>query len=212
MGLDVNVYRLTKPCSEVELRDDTINPKSFWPTAHQLEAWRQHWPDIQAERTEMFDSEKLAKDFAIPESFILDSWDLSDPKGWAEYFDMDEKLPNRRIEVNSADYLGNHVEYEVAFIAQAVSHLRKPFKGAGSSTSQDGDTLTLLLRNFSDDIEEQLKTVLGEAAMMSSYALLRYEDLPRLQALKALCDEPEEWQQYVLDKMTDEFCVTVIDW
>jgi len=212
MGLDVHVYRLTKPCSEAELRDDTINPKSFWPDEQQLEAWRQRWPDLQAERTEMFDSEKLSKDFGIPDSFILDSWDLSTPKGWAQYFDMDEKLPNRRIEVNSEDYLGNHVEYEVAFIAQTLSHLRKPFRGAGSSTTQEGDTLTLLLRNFSDDIGENLKMVLGEAAMMSSYALLRYEDLPRLRALKELCAEPDAWQGQVLDKMTDELCVTVIDW
>lgn len=212
MGLDVHVYRLTEPCSPAMAGDESVNPKTFWLSEGQLQRLRRRWPDLQAERLEFFDSEKLAKDCNIPDSFVLDTWDLSIPQGWAVYVDMDEKQPDRRVEVESKNYLGVKDEYQVEFIATVLSDLRKPFRGASSSAVQEGDTLTLTLRNFSNTVEGKMAEILGEDAMNKCYALLPYGDLSKLQALKDLCDYPEDWQQVVLDKMTDELCVTVIDW
>lgn len=212
MGLDVHVYRLERPCSPAEQEDEAVSSKTFWVSERQLKAWLQHWPDMQATRPEFFKAEELAKDFSIPEGFELDTWDLSVPQGWAVYVDSDGKLPSRRIEVESDRYLGVKDEYEVELVAAMLGYLRKPFRGAHTSAVQDGDTLTLSLTNFNSTVESNLLQLLGEAAVGKCYALLGYEDMDVLQALKDLCDEPEMWQQQVLDKMTDGFCVTIIDW
>lgn len=211
MGMDVNVYRLIEPRAP-EGDTGLANRARLWLSAEQLAKFRQRWPELQAEQHQFFDSHKLALDCKIPETFVLDAWDLSIPSGWASYVDMDEKEPNRLVEVVSANYLGVKDEYEVAFQVKHVGYLRKPFRGSDTSAAQTGDTLTLSVRNFRATVGDQLTTVLGEDAMGRAYALLTFEDRARLEALKPLCDDPESWQKQVLDCMTDALCVTAIDW
>jgi hypothetical protein len=210
--MDVNVYRLIAPRAPGEGDTGRRDRARLWLSAEQLAKLRLRWPDLQAEQLAFFDSEKLAKDCDIPGNFVLDTWDLSIPRGWASYVDMDEKLPNRLVEVDSADYCGVKDEYEVAFEVNLTGYLRKPFRGAETAAVQAGDTLTLSVRNFSATVGDQLTTVLGEDAMGKAYALFTFEDRARLEALKPLCDDPAYWQQQVLDRMTDELCVTAIDW
>lgn len=212
MGMDVNVYKLLEPCTAEEADYGYRDKVRLFLTLAQLEKLRTKWPSLAAEQQEYFNAEKLTQDHKIPDDFFLAIWDMSLEKGWATYSHSLEQKPDILVEVNSSDYCGVADDYRVNFKVEVLGGLRKPFRGANTSASQDGDTLTLSVSNFNGTVEDQLTEIIGQDAMFQAYALLTKDDLPRLEALKNLCDYPAEWQSQVLDQMLESDCVTAIDW